>query len=220
MVGKSSHLLLARGVLGFVSAAILVSCSIEGPPSLTSTSYDLGPPPAYSKSNPAIDGTLLIPPVRAPAWLDETDIVYRLLYEDSSRPQSYAMSRWAAEPASLLTDRIRGRFAAASGGIVMPGYSAGSDYTLRVELDDFSQRFDAPHQSRGMLLARASLLSTRDRKLLAQREFNIERPSAPNAPGAVKALTEATDAFLEDLVKWTAQNARSPNDKQAEGAKP
>jgi cholesterol transport system auxiliary component len=220
MIGKSPHSLLARGVVAIVSAATLVSCSIEGPPTLPSTSYDLGPPPAYSKSNPAIGGTLLIPPVRAPAWLDETDIVYRLLYEDSSRPQSYAMSRWAAEPASLVTDRIRSRFAAASGGIVIPGYSAGSDYTLRVELDDFSQRFDAPEQSRGTLLARASLLSTRDRKLLAQREFNIERPSAPNAPGAVKALTEATDAFLEDLVKWTAQNARSPNDKQAEGTKP
>jgi cholesterol transport system auxiliary component len=213
-------MLAGRLVVVSLAAVLLVSCSFEGPPSVASTSYDLGPPPAYSKSNPAITGTLLIPPVRAPAWLDETDIVYRLLYEDSSRPQSYAMSRWVAEPASLVTDRIRSRFAAASGGIVTPGYSAGSDYTLRVELDDFSQRFDAPQRSRGTLLARVSLLSTRDRRLLAQREFNIEKPSAPNAPGAVRALTEATDTFLEDLVKWTAQNARLPSEKQAEGGKP
>ena len=33
---------------------------------------------------------------------------------NSSPPQSYAMSRWAAEPAALFTDRLRSRFAAAT----------------------------------------------------------------------------------------------------------
>jgi ABC-type uncharacterized transport system auxiliary subunit len=46
--------------------------------------------------------------------------------------------------------------------------------------------------------------------------FNIERPAGANAPSGVKALTEATDAFLEELVQWTAQNARAG----AEAAKP
>jgi cholesterol transport system auxiliary component len=201
-------------------ALCLAACTLDQSPVTVSTSYDLGPPPAYSDSKAPIAGTLLIPSVRAPAWLDETDIVYRLLYEDRTRPQSYAMSRWAAEPAALVTDRIRSRFAAASSGVVTPGYSVSSDYTLRVELDDFSQRFNAPGQSRGTLLARATLLSTRDRKLIAQREFNIERPSAPNAPGAVKALTEATEAFVDDLVTWTAQNTRLGADKQRDGGKP
>jgi len=44
--------------------------------------------------------------------------------------------------------------------------------------------------------------------LLAQRVFDINRTAEPNAPGAVKALSEASDAFVEDLVKWTAENAR------------
>ena len=148
------------------------------------------------------------------------DIVYRLLYEDSSRPQTYAMSRWAADPASLVTDRMRSRFAAASDGVVTPGYSVQSDYTLRVELEDFSQRFDAPGQSRGSLRARVSLLASHDRKLLAQRVFDVERPAAPNAPGAVKALTEATDAFLEELVKWTAQSARAGGEQRTVSGKP
>jgi cholesterol transport system auxiliary component len=100
---------------------------------------------------------------------------------------------------------------------VTPGYTATSDYTLRVELDDFSQRFDAPQQSRVTLLARASLLGTRDRKLLDQREFKLELPSAPNAAGAVKALTEASDAFIEEVVKWAAQGAHLPAEKQAGG---
>jgi cholesterol transport system auxiliary component len=118
------------------------------------------------------------------------------------------MSRWAAEPASLITDRLRSRFAAASGGVVTPGYSAISDYTLRIELEDFSQRFDAPGQSRATLRARATLLANQDRRLIGQHVFEVERPAEPNAQGAVKALTEATHAFLEELVKWTAENAR------------
>ena len=199
----------ARAVLVAAMAAALSACSFKGPESAVPTTYDLGPQPAYAKSNPAIPGALLIPPVRSPAWLDEADIMYRLLYEDSQRPQAYAQSRWAADPASLITDRLRSRFAAVSGGVVTPGYSAQSDYTLRVELEDFSQRFDAPGESRGSLRARVTLLGSQDRKVLAQRVFDVERPAAPNAPGAVKSLTEATDAFLEEVVKWTAQSARA-----------
>ena len=194
----------AAWLVAFASAA----CTFTRPESPGLTSYDLGPQPTYAKSNPAIPGALLVPPVVAPAWLDEPAIVYRLMYEDSARPQAYATSRWSAEPASLITDRLRSRFAAASGGVVTPGYSAISDHTLRVELEDFSQRFDAPGSSRATLRARATLLANADRRLIGQRVFEIERAAAPNAAGAVKALTEATHAFLEELVSWTAENTR------------
>lgn len=189
---------------------VIASCAFERPPSVALTTYDLGPPPVYSKSNPAVPGTILIPSVRAPTWLDESEIVYRLLYENSSRPQSYAMSRWAAEPALLITDRLRSRFAAASRGVVTPADSAASDFILRVQLDDFSQRFEALGQSHVTLSARATLLSAADRKLLAQRTFDIDRPAEGNAAGAVKALTEAANTLVEELVKWTAQNSRAP----------
>lgn len=191
---------------------VLTACTAVGRESAGPTAYDFGPPPAFARSNPAIAGALLIPPVTAPAWLDDSNIVYRLLYEDGARPQSYAMSRWAGEPASLLTDRLRSRFAAATDAVVTPGYSIQTDYALRIELEDFTQRFDAPGQSRASLRARATLLDTHERRLLAQRVFEIERPAAPNAPGAVKALGEAADVFIEDLVKWTAQAARSARD--------
>jgi cholesterol transport system auxiliary component len=194
--------------LALIFATALPGCTFDRPESHVPTAYDFGPAPAYARSNPAIAGTVLVPSVRAPSWLDDMGIVYRLLYEDKARTQIYAMSKWAAEPAALLTDRLRARLAAVSEGVVAPGFSARSDYTLRVELDDFSQHFEAPAQSRTRLRARASLLNTEGRKLLAQRVFEMERPAEPNAPGAVKALTEAADAFLEDLVKWTAENTK------------
>ena len=197
-----------RYTLGFALAALLAGCTFTRPESDIPTSYDFGPPPAFKHSNPSISGTVLVAPVSAPAWLDDNGIVYRLLYEDASRTQSYATSKWAAEPAALITDRLRSRLAAISEGIVAPGFSARSDYTLRVELEDFSQHFQAPAQSRVWLRARATLLGTEGRKLLAQRVFDVERVAAPNAPGAVKALTEATDAFLEDVVKWLAEHAK------------
>ena len=117
--------------------------------------------------------------MRAPAWLDEAEIRYRLLYEVWSRPQAYARAL-GADPASLITDRLRSRFAAVERRVVTPGYSANRLHAA-VELEDFSQRFDAPGQSRGSLRARVTLLGSHDRKLLAQRVFVSSDPPRPNA---------------------------------------
>ena len=200
----------ARVASTLAFALLLAGCTIDRRDSTGPTAYDFGPAPAYKRSNPALPGTVLIAPVRSPAWLDDAGIVYRLLYEDATRTHSYAMSKWSAEPGALVTDRLRSRFAALAQGVVAPGFNAGSDYTLRVELEDFSQHFDAPSQSRARVRARATLLDTAGRKFLAQRVFEIERPASPNATGAVKALTDATDAILEELAKWAVENARKP----------
>jgi cholesterol transport system auxiliary component len=196
-------------LLPLVWAALVSSCSFQPPTSDVPTLYDFGPPPSHARSNPAIPATLLVTPVRAPSWLDESGIVYRLLHEDSSRPRVYAMSRWSASPAALITDRVYGRFAAASQGAVAPGFSAQSDYTIRLELEDFSQHFTAADASRVFLKMRASLLSSAERRLVAQREFEVSRPAASNAAGAVNSLTEAVDAFTDELVRWTAENVRA-----------
>ena len=203
-----------RVVLVCVALASFTSCAFDRPESATATIYDLGPQPQYAKGNPAIPGSLLIPSVRAPEWLDGTAIVYRLLYEDSARPRAYSMSRWAAEPASLVTDRVRSRFATVSRAVVAPGYGVRSDYTLRVELEDFVQSFDAPAASRAAMRARATLSDTAGRKLLGQRVFMIDQPAAPNAAGGVKALTEATDRFVEELVAWTMQAVQTSSDRR------
>jgi cholesterol transport system auxiliary component len=188
---------------------LLASCSLPRPVSDVPAVYDLGPPTTYAKSNPAIPATVLVTRVRAPSWLDESGIVYRLLYEDASVVRVYAQSEWSASPAALITDRIYSRFAAASRGAIAPGFSAQSDFTIRLELEDFSQHFTAANESRVSLKARASLLSSVERRLLAQREFDFTRPAVPNAIGAVNALTAAVDAFTEELVRWTAENVRA-----------
>lgn len=151
---------------------------------------------------------LLLPGVNAPGWLDSSGIIYRLNYQDAARPQAYARSRWAASPAQLLTQRIRSRFAAAAVGVVTGSEGARADYALRVELEDFSQSFDAPDQSRVAVRARATLVDLASHALHAQRAFALERPATPDAAGAVGALGEASDALIEELLGWTAQNVK------------
>ena len=201
----------ARLTLAAVVAMSVVGCSLPIPKvnePIVATVYDLGPPRAYKPGNPSIAGTLAIPDVTTPEWLDE-GIVYRLLYEGAREPQTYTRSRWTADPAALVTERVRTRFAAVAKSVVSPLDSARSDYTLRIELRDFSQSFEAAAQSHATLRARATLIASADRSVLAQREFEVRRDAAPNAEGAVKALAEATDAFLEELVAWTVASAKA-----------
>lgn len=194
-----------------VALLTLSACAIESPESAVPVEYDFGPLPSYARGENAIPAIVMIASVRAPGWIDSDGIVYRLLYEGAARPQSYAMSRWAAEPPLLLGDRLRSRLAAVSRGVVSSAFGARSDYTLRVELEDFSQQFEAPGQSRALLRARVTLLGSAPRILLAQRVFEVQQPAEPHAQGAVKALTVATDRFLDELLPWVAAIvARSP----------
>lgn len=205
-----------RAALSRLTAALallmLLGACVIGPQGREPVaSYDLGPQRDHPQENPLIGVALMLPAVTAPAWLDSQGIVYRLSYQDPARPQAYANSRWSAAPAQLLTQRLRSRFAAAARGIVSSGDGAHADYALRVELEDFSQSFDAPGRSRVSVRARATLINLATRTLHAQRTFALERPAAPDAAGGVKALGEASDALIEELVGWAAHNLKSPS---------
>jgi cholesterol transport system auxiliary component len=139
---------------------LLAACSLGPVQRDAPAIYDLGAPRSHAAGQTRIRASLLVHNVAAPGWLDTPAIVYRLNYQDTARQQSYANSRWAAAPAALLTQRLRGRLAADSdGGVMGVADSARADYTLRVELEDFSQIFDAADASRAVAVARASLVS-------------------------------------------------------------
>lgn len=200
---------------GTLAAAALAGCALGPQMKEQPASYDFGPPRSHDATNPGITATLMLPEVTAPAWLDGQGIVYRLSYENAARPQAYAQSRWAAPPAALLTQRLRGRFAAASAsGIVTGSDGARADYALRVELEDFSQSFDAPNASRVAVRARATLVNIASRTLIAQRVFTVERPApSPDARGAVTALSAASDDIVEGLLEWTGDRLKAPRPK-------
>ncbi|HEX9192290.1 MAG TPA: ABC-type transport auxiliary lipoprotein family protein [Burkholderiales bacterium] len=194
-------------VAAFALALAGAACSIAPVSGGVIANYDFGPAPAATPTQP-LRQVLLVYDVVAPAWLDSSFIRYRLAYQDAARPQAYADSRWVMSPAALLTGRLRGQLAASGGaGIVRPGDGARDQYALRVELDEFTQIFDAPGKSRAVVRVRASMLG--NRSLLAQREFSVERHvETPDAEGGVRALIEASDEAIGQLVEWAVQQVK------------
>lgn len=187
-------------------ALLLAACSLGPTQKDTPASYNLGATPAATANSPRIRASLLVQGVGAPSWLDSQAIVYRLAYQDDARQLTYANSRWAAPPASLLAQRLRARLAAASDrGILGVADSARADYALRVELDEFSQVFDSADASRAVITARASLVNVARRALQAQKTFTIDRPApSPNAEGGVRALAAGSNELVDAVVAWVA----------------
>ena len=147
--------------------------------------------------------------VSAPAWLDSPAVVYRLAYQDAARQYVYANSRWATQPGALIGQRLRGRLAAASeGGVIVGADGARADYSLRIELEDFSQSFDTANSSQANVRLRATLIDLNTRALHAQKSFGVARPAAPNAPGAAQSLAVASDAVVEELLAWATQSLK------------
>ena len=189
-----------------LAVAMLAGCAL-GPVEREAVSmYDFGPPPAYAQNQPRMRASVLVQDISTPAWLESTAMVYRLAYRDPGRQMVYANNRWAAPPGQLVAQRLRGRLAAASdSGVIGPRDSARADYALRVELDDFSQVFDSAEQSRGVVVARASLFHAARRTLAAQKSFKFEHPAnGASAAGGVSALASASEELVEAIAAWVA----------------
>ena len=191
-----------------LSLALLAGCALGPQAREGMANYDFGLPRSDREANPRLQQDLVVAEVTAPAWMDNSGIYYRLAYQDATRPRAYALSHWVMSPAALLGQRLRASIARASkGGVFTPADGVRAGYTLRLELEEFSQVFDAADRSRALLRLRASLMRQRD--LVAQQGFNLEHAAAtPNAEGGVRALIAASDAAGEKLVDWLAANLK------------
>ena len=79
-----------------------------------------------------------------------------------------------------------------------------SDCLLRVELQEFSQVFDSPQRSRGVLQGSVSLIDVK-RQLVAERQLAIEKPAATaDAQGGIDALVAASSELGQKIADWLA----------------
>lgn len=177
-------------------AFLLLSACVSRPDSSPPVvAYDFGLPAARLVTNGA--WSRLAIEVGSPAWSDSTRVDYRLAYEDTLKRREYAGSRWVGTPASLIAQRLVQQI----GGVNVNG-NTSVDCLLRVELQAFSQVFDSPQQSRGVLQSQVSLIDKK-RTVLVQRQFSIEKAAASaDAHGGVVALVEASAAFTQQLADW------------------
>jgi cholesterol transport system auxiliary component len=140
--------------------------------------------------------------VQASTALDSTDMLYRLAYSDDKQLRFYTLARWAMPPAELVRQRLREGLSQQR-AVLRPG--DGAPLVMQIELDEFSQVFDAPGQSSGLLRLRATVLKVTPAgySLLAQRSVRMQRPaSGGDAAAGVRALSAATDAAVDELAQW------------------
>ncbi len=198
-----SIILLAIGV---ASGACLSGCASQSAPQ---ASFDLGsvtaPAPALPADSAAqVPGSVLaalsVSAINVPAWMDSTDMLYRLNYSDRQQLRPYANSRWSMPPAALLSQRLKWRIAAAGGAVLSPADNRLN--ILQIDAVDFSQSFDTPTSSQVQVALRVTLLS--GHRLIAQKSFVQTAVSEPDAAGSARALAQASDDAIGAVLSWLA----------------
>ncbi len=209
----------SKGAAGIFCVAVLglAGCGSLPVPSRPVV-YDFGPgavaPQASNRMAPL--PALSLAEVEVGAALDTTAVLYRLNYSDSQQLRPYAQARWSMPPGQLVRQRIREQLGQRR-PVLNPtdGLLTGrAGMTLRIELEEFSQLFDSADSSSGLVRLRATLGHVRPEgvvgvpgeRLVAQRSFVVQRPaSSADAAGGVRALTQATDAVIEEVDQWILQ---------------
>lgn len=190
------NLLRCLAILAF--AGLLTGCAGSGRNNAPGVVYDFGVPAPGLAGDRAWSRLAL--EVKASPAFDRRDMVYRLLYEDPLNLRDYAHSRWASAPAVLLGQHLRQRL-----GFVGAGSNTAVDCLMRFELQEFSQVFDTPQRSRGVLHGRASLVDTK-RRVIAERVFAVEQTAqSMDARGGVSALLLASDTLSLQFADWLKQ---------------
>jgi len=205
-------------------------------PTATPLVYDFGPgaldlqPTSRVAKLPLLE--LATP--QSSAALNSPAVLYRLGYADAQQLRPYTLARWSMPPAQLVGQRLREhlglrRAIVSPGEIVVasPARPAASGapaaatpappvarpeplLNLRLDLEEFSQWFESPDKSSGLLRLRATVTqrSSIGETLLAQRSFVARQvATTPDAAGGVRALAAATDQVIGEIEVWLAQVA-------------
>jgi cholesterol transport system auxiliary component len=180
---------------------LLAGCAVTRQES--STLFDLGPLRMQSGTPlPALD-PVSIAEIAVPTWLDRPLMFYRMNYANDQQPHSYAHSRWTMPPAQLIAQRLKSRIAQAGGVALSAADGAIGVPVLHIDVDDFTQTFDAPGHSAGMVALRASAFN--GPVLIAQQTFSRQAPApTPDAEGGARALAQASDDAIADVMQWLA----------------
>lgn len=157
--------------------------------------------------------SLLIADATSPIWLDSQAIQYRLIYNNPMQLYTYANSRWAATPATMLTLQIRSHMLSEKGNtVIKPNDGAQTDYILQVELSEFSQVFETIDSSHAVISLNASLIKRKTRALIAQHTFSVQQKTAmTNAAGAAKAFSEASHKLTGNMADWVVKEITDKN---------
>lgn len=202
----------ARGLFHLVFIA-LTGCAQPGV-SVQPAVYDFGPgdlrtAPLTHAARPTPQTLILVTEVDATPALDSTAVLYRLAYADVQQLKAYAQARWSMTPAQLIQQRLSDHLGQRH-TLLQTGNGQQPLVTLHLALEEFSQLFETPQQSSGLLRLRATVTQTRPggAQQVHQHSITVQRPAPGNdASGGVRALADATEAALQALDAWLKELA-------------
>lgn len=183
-------------VLGCLLA--LGGCSLTPPQAQQPKYHDFGPPEAPFQQ---VGADLGLREVITSVWLDNSEIHYRLLYDDPTQLRAYAKNRWVAPPTDLLQHDMRKRMSP-------EGKPA---FWLEVHLTRFEQDFDKPNQSHVVFKATALLIYASDGLVAKRKHFDYSTDSAPTVDGAVTGLSALAKRASRNMVVWATRNTTPRN---------
>lgn len=207
--------LAGRAAAGATLALLATACALPDKPSRPDL-YDFGPGALAPRPQTRIAPLppLSLGEVEAAGLLDSSALLYRLAYADAHQLKPYALARWTMSPALLIRQRLRETLGErravfnTEDGAAQARVGGVSPRVLRVELEEFSQYFDSPTASRGVVRLRVSLSENTPAgdRLVGQRTVIASRPApTADAAGGVRALAQAVDAAIEDIGQWLQQ---------------
>ena len=208
-----------RICLVFVAALLLGGCSALPDKPVRAAMYDFGPGPLSMQPTTrqaALPALALADISTHGGALDNQAVLYRLAYANAQQLRPYSQGRWSMPPAQLVRQRLRETLSHSRPVLIAgegPALNRGANHgalprVLQLELEEFSQLFESPDSSVGLLRLRATLVESTSsgEKLLAQRNIAVQRPApSANVAGGVSALTAATDAAIEEIAQWLQQ---------------
>lgn len=205
------------------AALALSACGFAPDKPQRAQMYDFGPGELALRTTPP---QAALPPLAVDeiatsgGALDNMAVLYRLGYEDAQQLRPYSLARWSMPPAQLVRQRLLGQlgqrravFNAGSSVALNRSHQNALPLRLRIDLEEFSQLFSAPGTSTGLIRLRVTLvdITPTGERLLGQRNVVVQRPApSADAAGGVRALTDATDAAIEEINVWLQQTTARP----------
>lgn len=203
----------AKAGFCLIFSLAMAACSSLPQPPVRAEVYDFGPgqQAASAPVAPAAAHAIVLADVVSTGMPDaDSGLNYRLAYANAQQLRPYRDARWSQPPAQLLTQALRERLGQrravlTEGGVGVRLADGARPEVLRLQLEEFSQVFDAPQTSHALARLRASLARSTHggERLLSQRLFVVQRPAAtPDAAGGAKALAEAAGQLADEVAQW------------------
>jgi len=178
------------------SASSLLAPSGPGP-----KLYTLSAPKQVVSSAPQVNWQLLIAMPGAVQNLNTSRIA---IIPGPSRMDYYADVTWADRPSATLQELLLESFDRSGRIAAVQKQSGGlkSDFLLTADIENFEVDTTAAEPGAHIRVS-ARLVRSRDRTIVAARNFDVAVPSGGSFDGAIAAFDSGLQSLLPQMVDWT-----------------